>query len=338
MSNQEINHLIDKIKDKESIVQDKQYKMNFNKDDFKTPEPYHFEHRGTNYVAIFDSGVEEDNKGFVVHNISLIDLDNENIAGYMQMFYLPEENLNEYYPSIPYFLSTKQGQKNYLSKVPRVIDTSHNSPWEDKSLDEKIETMKNIFLYIDHNSYHHFLEELDKNNINEKYLDKLFQAVEENLNKTVHYNRFQSFKNTHLNKPMPEFIRVNNKGQKGLNLNLYPYLTNLHKYMDENNISEQKIKSESTVEYSKKGLGAKLYKFAADWLSHNKLSLYMGGTNEHSGFFWDSYFKNNSDFNIIETESGNKYLKHNPEDSDYLIFKRKNEGKKNKKHKAVKLK
>tara|TARA_B100002019_G_C21269851_1_gene601561 strand:+ start:2145 stop:3056 length:912 start_codon:yes stop_codon:yes gene_type:complete len=284
------------------------------KQKFLTPKPISFSHRGTNYLAIFDSFIEEDKKGFLSHNLTIFDKDSNTISGYLKTFYIDDENIDTYYPSIPYFLSTKMNINIGL----RHTDQGNNGkPWDLKNLDEKIETLSKLLFFIDKGSYSFFKKDCEEEKPQESYIDKLFTEISKQLEKTEYKKQFDSFKKSHQLKPMPEHIHISDGIRPALvdgvdrNLpNLSNFLSSINKTIEECN--------KPNFDYRKKGLGTILYKLTADWMGSNNLNLYIGGTNNNSNFFWDQYFYKSKDFKIQETKSGRKFLCHKYLDNSYL--------------------
>lgn len=294
--------------------------IKYNPNLFKTPDNYHFQHRGKNYCAIFDQCIEEDAKGYISHNITLINTDEQIAVGYLKTFYLPNENLEHYYPNPLYFISTRSNCE--LTRSPKLIENNKGCPWEDKTVDQKITTLRKLLFYIDKKSYEAFIQDIQENKdtFDHHYLDKIYQAIANNLDKSDVIKSYQQFLSLHLDKPMPEKIFIADKGDTGLDELDFLQLPKLQEYADAESIDLHQLVRTHTSSQRKQGLGEVLYKLTADWLAMNKLNLYIGGTNDNSDYFWDNHFKNNPQFQLKGAGAG-RHLNHQNSDLSYLFKK-----------------
>ena len=92
----------------------------------------------------------------------------------------------------------------------------------------------------------------------------------------------------------------------------------VQKYLSERNISIERFTREDRgIDLQGIGLGKLMYKYMADWMALNNMRLHKGGTNEYSTPLWETSFKNDSRFNLVE-ENGKKFIDHRGMDLSYL--------------------
>lgn len=284
--------------------------MIFNKEKFIEPENYEFKINNESYIAIFDASIEEDAKGYIVHNLSIVK--DDLMVGYLRFFYLPTENKNYYYENILYYLNTK-GHLFDLRKKDGL-----DNIYENKTIEEKEKTIERVAMTYNYGYYNNILEKIKILKDNPIELEKLLDLEYKNLIKLMfkkYKEKYEKDVKTYHNNPLPEFIKVRKKGDKMFSN--YD-LNNLRKYAENKGLDVKTLFRESDLSFIGKGLGKKLYKLTADWLALNKLSLQKGGTNEYSERFWSEVFeKNKNEFNLKNIDGVLK-LDHSNFDLSYL--------------------
>jgi len=313
-------------KEKINILNDHVYGMNFKKEQFKTPKELKFKHNNEEYTAIFDPAIEEDDKGFVVHNLSVVK--DDLLVGYLRMFYLPEENLDKYYKDVFHFLNMKGHSINIgASERKKVLSPDYGS-YHEKTLEQKQSTIEKIALSFNYNNYLNIrqkLEQINNDKIKEKFLDSEYEKLLLIANEKYKKD-FESFKESYLNKPRTEFVKVrgnefdsvNDRGCK-MYLKHKKTLSNLQNYCDRNNLTIDDLSRELGDNFLHQGFGKKLYKLSADWMALNNLSLYRCDTNNLSEKLWDFAFdKDKKTFNNVK-QNKDEFLDHSKMNLDYLL-------------------
>tara|TARA_B100000700_G_scaffold68939_1_gene76358 strand:- start:33707 stop:34708 length:1002 start_codon:yes stop_codon:yes gene_type:complete len=308
-----------------NILNNHIYGMNFKKEKFKTPKELKFKHNNEEYTAIFDPAIEEDDKGFVVHNLSIVKEDL--LVGYLRMFYLPKENLDKYYKDIFHFMNTKGHSINIgASERKKDINNDYGS-YNEKTLEQKQSVIEKIALSFNYSKYSEIrqkLDQIDNDTIKEKFLDSEYQKLLKIAEKK-YKSDFEAFKETYLNKPRTEFVKIrgNEFGINGRGCKMYlkhnKTLSNLQNYCKRNNLTIDDLSRELSDNFLHQGLGKKLYKLSADWMALNKLNLYRCGTNEFSEKLWDFAFdKDKKTFNKVK-QNKDEFLSHSKMNLDYLL-------------------
>lgn len=305
------------------IQKDKTYGMHFNKDAFITPDVQSINYKGYNIDIIFDAAYEEDDQGHICHKIVLSC--NNLCAGYLRVYYLPEENKKEYFPNIAYLLETKGCSFN-LSKVKRRVDSFPDvySTWEEKSDDDKKKILERMYITLNYGLYREFYERT-KNEIID--LDKEYNIVIKKMEKDKSIQEKVSDSKKVLDKPTIDFSDI--RGKKGDNFKYGNISASeaIQSYLDKKGITlEQFQKEDRSLDLQGIGLGKLMYKYMADWMALNKLPLRKGGTNEYSTPLWEESFKNDDRFTLVKTNDG-LILDHTNHDLSYLRSKNKRKNK-----------
>jgi hypothetical protein len=299
------------------ILNDPEYKMIFDKNIFNTPDVYSFQHCGLNIDAVFEDAYEEDNKGYICHRLSLIN--NDNLVGYLKVFYLPSETFKKMNPDIFHFLDNIKGHSFNLSTHPRKIDanTSISGYWKDKTDTEKQTTLENIGLSFSNNLYKSVLENKDDLTKDQMYKNLLNMA---NIKTSQQKKQLDIYIKNYIDKPIVEFSKI--KSATGDMCQTF-WSKNIVKYCSIKNIDINTFGDvkELPFDYRRKGLAQKMYTLMADWLALNKLNLYKGGTNEMSSPLWDIAMKNNPQINV-DDDCDNTYINHMNKDLGYLTDKK----------------
>lgn len=296
------------------IINNPTYGMTFSREKFSTPEVQSEVYRGHNIDIIFDPAYKETKDGYVCHKIVLA---NEDIcAGCLKVFYLPQENKEKYFPDIAYYLSAK-GHSYGLSKIPKRVEVfpdSYNS-WENKDREQKTRTLERIYMSISYGLYSEFNSRENKDSID---LDDEYRRVIKLMLRNRELSQKFKHINYYLDKPTIEFSSI--RGAKGDVFQFGNIEDNfaVQKYLSERNISIERFTREDRgIDLQGIGLGKLMYKYMADWMALNNMRLHKGGTNEYSTPLWETSFKNDSRFNLVE-ENGKKFIDHRGMDLSYL--------------------
>ena len=86
------------FEEKQKIINNKTYKMNFPKSEFITPSSKKINVKDKSIDVIFNQAIEEDDRGNICHNITLVH--DKKCAGYLYVYYLPKVNKEEYFPDL----------------------------------------------------------------------------------------------------------------------------------------------------------------------------------------------------------------------------------------------
>jgi hypothetical protein len=296
------------------ILNDPTYKMLFDKDKFKTPDVYSFEHQGMKIDAIFENSYEEDTRGYICHRLNLA---HENsLIGYIKVFYLPKSTFEEMNPDIFHFLNNLKGHSFGLATHPKKLETSdgRNDFWHNKNDEDKQNTLGEIAISLDYGSYNFVCENKDnltKEDMYERLL-KNANSKRSNLKK-----QFDETIENNIDKPVIEFSKIKDVNDP---MNQRYLAKSVMDYCSLKNVTTEEFcnSTETNTTYLRKGLAQKMYTLMADWMALNNLNLYKGGTNELSTPLWEKAMKKNPNIKIVEKDN-RVYIDHSKKDLSYLF-------------------
>ena len=305
-----IENFLNNRKQYSEILNNPTYKMLFDKNSFKEPEVYSFNHNGMKLDTIFESAYEEDSRGYICHRLNLVH--DEKYIGYLKVFYLPQDVFYKMNPDVLHFSNNIKGICCGLKTHPKEVDLGGNNYWKNLNQEEKEKTLSRLAMSINYALY----TEIEKNP-NNLSLEKRYQKILKIANNSNIKEQYDDFVNTHINKPIIEFSNIRTANKKNCQKN---FSNTVKEYCIKNNIDFENFGAEdNSIDYQRQGLGQKMYTLMADWLALNGLKLYKGGTNDKSTPLWEKSMKENPDINVIEDENGKFFIDHTQKDLSYLL-------------------
>jgi hypothetical protein len=133
------------------IEKNPRYKAIFNNEKLILPDNFSLQNKGKEFTVIFDGLVEEDNRGEVIQSISIADGDNA--AGYLRVKSYLKSSKDILYPNILHWMENFRGDDLKISRHPRDLDSKKSSLWENKTQEEKVDTISAFYKKNDRNTF-----------------------------------------------------------------------------------------------------------------------------------------------------------------------------------------
>lgn len=228
---------------------------------------------GTEITLRHTEDAEKIQSPWVVHKIDAYIGDEH--AGYIKVSYVPREYLKKFIPNIFSYLTKIKG----VNLLPREISHIHYSKLSHEQL---VDSFEMVYYYANHERYPTWDPKEKKyiykgkfvNEYSKEELIEVYKEFEKVLIKQ-YGKQFQDFKQFHVDKPLVDYVRVNEP-------------------------------EEDPKRFRRKRIGEALYLAATEWMNSKGMKLYASGLQSDPAKATWEYFGRT---HVVQKDKRGKYIK-----------------------------